>query len=99
MPNDQLMQIVNTRATGQQPSWYFRYIGLHAEVGDYKTEHDALAALQKFVDDPTLLLDARTKAERAWFDKWGTTPEHFLAKRAHEEVEAWERIIKAHCKQ
>ncbi len=99
MPKEMLVQVVNTRAMGREPSWQFRYIGLDAELGDYKTEQDALTALQSFVDDATLLLDAHTKAELAWFDKWGNTPEHFLAKRAHQEVEAWERIIKAHSKQ
>jgi hypothetical protein len=99
MPKDMLVQIVNTRASGREPSWQLRYIGLDAELGDYKTEHDALTALQSFVNDPTLLLDAHHKAELDWFDKWGKTPDHFLAKRAHQEAEAWERVIKAQDKQ
>lgn len=99
MPNGLLAQIVNTQAAAHEPIWYFRYIGQEAELGDYKTEQDALAALQSFVDDPAELLDAHYQAEAAWFEKWGNAPDHFLAKRAHQEVEAWERIIKAQRKQ
>jgi len=99
MPNELLAQIVNTQAASQEPVWQFRYIGQDAELGDYKTEQDALAALQSFVDDPTGLLDAHYKAEAAWFEKWGNMPDHFLSKRAHQEVEAWERVIKMHSKQ
>jgi len=71
MPNDLLAQIVNTQAHVKEPIWRFRYIGQEAELGDYRTEQDALAALQSFVDDPTELLDAHCKAEAAWFEKWG----------------------------
>lgn len=96
MPNDLLVQILDIQAQGREPIWQFRYVGLDAELGKYKTEDDALAALQAFVDDPAELLNAHYEAEAAWLERWGRTPEHFLAKRAHQEVEAWERIIKAH---
>jgi len=96
MPKGFLAQIVNTQPASHEPVWYFRYIGQKAELGDYKTEQVALAALQSFADDPAELLDAHYKAEAAWCEKWGNTPDHFLAKKTHQEVEAWERIIKAH---
>lgn len=96
MPNGELVQIVNLRAEGRDPNWQIRYAALGAEIGNYKTAEEALAVLQHLMDEPTGLLAALHRAECEWLDRWGALPEHPLAKTAHRDVEAWERIVAAH---
>jgi hypothetical protein len=96
MPNGELVQIVNYRAQGRDPNWQIRYVNLDAEIGNYKTEEEALAILQHLVDEPTGLQAALHRAECEWLDRWGTAQEHPLAKAARRDVEAWERIVEAH---
>jgi hypothetical protein len=96
MPNNEIVQIVNYRAQGRDPNWQIRYVKLDAETGSYKTADDALAVLQHLVDEPTGLQAALHRAECEWLDRWGTIPEHPLAKAARRDVAAWQRIVEAH---
>jgi hypothetical protein len=96
MPNDLIVQITNKRAHDREPLWQFRYVGFDAELGEYKTEQDALSVLQSFLDDPTELLEACHQAEAEWLQRWGAIPEHFFAKREYRDVESWKRIVEAH---
>jgi hypothetical protein len=96
MPNDLVAQLRNKRAHGREPLWTINYVHLDAEVGEYMTAEEALAALQGFVDEPTVLFDALHWAKTEWVSKWGHVADHQFAKVAHRDVEAWERIVKAH---
>jgi hypothetical protein len=96
VPNNELLQIVNYRAHGRDPSWQIRYVKLDAEIGSYKTTEEALAVLQHLIDEPTGILAGLHRAECEWLDRWGTVPEHPWAKAAHRDVEAWESIVAAH---
>jgi hypothetical protein len=96
MPNNEIVQIVNYRAQGRDPNWQIRYVKLDAETGSYKAAEDALAVLQHLVDEPTGLQAGLHRAECEWLDRWGTIPEHPLAKAARRDVAAWERIVEAH---
>ncbi len=50
MPNGEIVQILNLRAHGREPNWQIRFLATDTYSGDYKTAEEALAALQKRIE-------------------------------------------------
>lgn len=50
MPNGEIVQILNLRAHGREANWEIRCLATDAYTGDYKTAEEALAALQKQIE-------------------------------------------------
>jgi hypothetical protein len=94
MTNNLIVQIINKRAHRREPLWHIRYVGLDAEIGEYNTAEDALAALQELVDEPTGLELVLHRTEAEWQTIWGKVPESALAKINRKTVLALKRVIK-----
>ena len=50
MPDNEIVQILNTRADGREPSWQIRLVGIDEGTGDYRTPEEALASLEQEIN-------------------------------------------------
>jgi hypothetical protein len=96
LPNDEIVQVINTRASGRESLWQIRFVTTDTYTGDYKTAEEALAALEQWINTPNntsltiseLLGDFSDRSALRYLQghgSWGINPKHIsrLQKRGY----------------